>query len=323
MKAPGAATNLSVPRHHEWRRNRLIRVGIEDQMMISRRKVAGALGLALAGWRTNLVGQKNDLLLAKIDDVADRIQARLGVMVLDHDTGPKFERNADLLFPISSTFKAFAAAALLARVDAGKEQMNRRIRFSADSLVTYSPITELHVGDAGMTLEEICEAACTMSDNTAGNLLLQAMGGPSEFTGFMRSIGDNVTRLDRIETLLNEGAPGDPRDTTSPRAAASSLDKLLLGNVLTEVSRNTLTRWMLGNKVAGPLLRSAIPADWAIADRSGAGGHGSRSIIAAILPPRRKPVVVAIYMTETQASMNDRNAAIAELGKAIVTTIQH
>lgn len=288
---------------------------------MNRRKVAGALGLALVGWPAYLAGQENNALLAKVDDIAARLQARLGVVALDHETSRRFERNADLLFPLTSTFKAFAAAALLARVDAGREELSRRIRFSTDTLVTYSPITETRVGDAGMTLGEICEAACAVSDNTAGNLLLQAIGGPSGLTDFMRGVGDGVTRLDRVETILNEGTPGDPRDTTSPRAAVASLDKLLLGHVLSETSRGILKKWMLGNKVAGPLLRSGIPADWQIADRSGAGGHGSRAIIAAIWPPNRKPVVVAIFITETQASMDDRNAAVAELGKAMATTI--
>ncbi len=284
---------------------------------LTRRTVAGALGLPLAGWSAFSYAKENAPLSATIDALATRLPARLGVSLVDHQTGRTVERNADQLFPLTSTFKAFAAAALLARVDDGQEQLDRRIRFPAEALVTYSPVTESRAGDVGMTLREICEAACTMSDNTAGNLLLQAIGGPAGFTGFMRSIGDGVTRLDRVETVLNEGTPGDPRDTTSPRAAAASLDKLLLGNVLSDGSRETLRRWMLGNKVAAPLLRAGLPADWQVADRSGAGGHGSRAIIAVLWPPSAKPTVVAIYMTATDASMDDRNTAIADLGKAI------
>ncbi len=290
-------------------------------MIVGRRDVAKWLGLTFAGWPVGLLAQEGGPLLARADDVASRLNARLGLMVLDHDTGGNFERNADSLFPITSTFKAFAAAAVLSRVDAGKEDLSRRIRFAADEIVTYSPVTQPRVGGEGMTLAEICEAACSTSDNTAGNLMLQALDGPLGFTSFMRSIGDGVSRLDRIETALNEGTPGDARDTTSPRAAASSLSKLLFGDPLSLASRDILKRWMLGNRVAGNLLRSGLPSDWSIADRSGAGGHGSRSIIAAIWPPQRKPVVVAIYMTETTSSMEDRNAAISQLGAALATLV--
>ena len=288
--------------------------------MMSRRKVASAIGMAIAGCPGRLFGQEQLPLLAKIDELAVRLHARMGVMIIDCGTGRSFERNADQLFPVTSTFKAFAAAAVLARIDRGQDQLDRRIRFSSESIVTYSPITEARVGNGGMSLGEVCEAACTMSDNTAGNLVLQAIGGPSEFTRFMRSIGDGVTRLDRIETALNEGLPGDPRDTTSPRAAVTSLDKLLLRDILSDASRDMLKRWMVGNKVAGPLLRSGIPSDWIIADRSGAGGNGSRSIIAAMWRASRNPILAAIYITETQASMNDRNATIAEIGAAIAAT---
>src|SRR5690606_34544830 len=109
---------------------------------------------------------------------------------------------------------------------------------------------------------------------------------------------------------LNEGIPGDPRDTTSPAAIASVLEKMVLGNALSEQSRQQLTQWMLDNEIAGPLLRSGIPADWRIADRTGSGGHGTRAIIAVMWPPQRAPIVAAIFITATNASVDQRNEAI-------------
>jgi beta-lactamase class A len=160
-----------------------------------------------------------------------------------------------------------------------------------------------------------------MSDNTAANIVLKSLGGPEDFTAFIRSIGDEKTRLDRWETELNEATPGDPRDTTTPAAALKSLQKLVLGKALSETSRSQLERWMIGNKVGGPLLRASLPEDWKIGDRTGAGGHGSRSVVAVIWPPNRKAVVAAIYLTETEASMEERNQAIAEIGSVLVKAL--
>ena len=42
----------------------------------------------------------------------------------------------------------------------------------------------------------------TLSDNTAGNLLLDSLGGPSALTSYVRTLGDNVTRQDRREPAL-------------------------------------------------------------------------------------------------------------------------
>ena len=55
----------------------------------------------------------------------------------------------------------------------------------------------------------------------AANLLLPMVGGPEGLTAFMRAHGDSVTRLDRNEPALNENAPDDPRDTTTPAAMAA------------------------------------------------------------------------------------------------------
>jgi len=57
---------------------------------------------------------------------------------------------------------------------------------------------------------------------------------------FARSLGDTVTRLDRIETALNEALPGDPRDTMSPAAMVTNMRLLLVGDKLSPPSREQL-----------------------------------------------------------------------------------
>ncbi|KKA62692.1 putative beta-lactamase, partial [Escherichia coli 9.1649] len=171
-------------------------------------------------------------------------------------------------------------------------------------LVEYSPVTEKHLTD-GMTVRELCSAAITMSDNTAANLLLTTIGGPKELTAFLHNMGDHVTRLDRWEPELNEAIPNDERDTTMPVAMATTLRKLLTGELLTLASRQQLIDWMEADKVAGPLLRSALPAGWFIADKSGAGERGSRGIIAALGPDGKPSRIVVIYTTGSQATMDE------------------
>src|SRR5690606_8884523 len=147
------------------------------------------------------------------------------------------------------------------------------------------------------------------------------LGGPSAITAFVRSTGDDTTRLDRVEPDLNEGKPGDKRDTTTPRAMTQTMQRLLLGSALDPANQKQLTDWLIADEVGGPLLRAAIPVDWRLADRTGAGGFGTRGVVAVIGPPKKAPIVPAIYLTETAATMDQRNAAIADIGKAIVTEL--
>jgi len=281
---------------------------------------AAAIGI-LSGWAViPVITQGDDTLFKTFAEVETRLGGRVGAAILDTETGRQWAHRADERFPLMSTFKAFACAALLARADAGEETLERVVPVLETDLVTYSPVTEKRIGEE-MTLSELCQATMATSDNTAGNLVLESLGGPQGFTAFMRSIGDTETRLDRRETELNEARPGDPRDTTTPAAAAQALHDLILGDLLSERSRRQLEEWLVGNEVGGPLLRAGLPQGWRIGDRTGAGGNGSRAIIAVIRPPQRKPVVAAVYLTGTQASMDARNAAIADIGRTLAQAL--
>ncbi|MFZ2237164.1 MAG: class A beta-lactamase, partial [Dokdonella sp.] len=188
------------------------------------------------------------------DDLHSHLEAleraaggRLGVSIMDVDSGRRLAHRGDERFPMCSTFKWIAAALVLVRVDRGEERLDRRIAILKSELVPYSPATEKHVGGDGMSMAELCQAAVTLSDNAAANLILANVGGPSGFTRFVRSVGDTVTRLDRIEPDMSEGTPGDPRDTTSPIAMLETLRKLVLGDTLSMQSRGQLTAWLVAN----------------------------------------------------------------------------
>ena len=215
-----------------------------------------------------------------------------------------------------STFKVLAAAAILSRVDAGAERLDRPIPFTATDLVSYSPVTKAHAGTA-MTLGEICAAAITMSDNTAGNLMLANIGGPAAVTRFARALGDPVTRLDRVETALNEAAPGDSRDTTTPGAMANDLHMLVFGDVLVAASRAQLVAWLRATKTGDAKLRAGVPAGWSVGDKTGGGDHGTMGDIAVLWPPDHPPLVACVYMTGTSAGFDRCNAAIAAVGRLI------
>ncbi len=250
----------------------------------------------------------------------NRLDARIGVMARQVSSDWERTYRADERFPMCSTFKSLLCGAILARVDAGEEDLDNHVSFLAEDLVTYSPITERHVGE-GMSVGKLCEAAITRSDNTAGNLLLERIGGPAGLTAFLVGIGDSHSRLDRWETELNESIPGDHRDTTTPRSIASSLERLLFGEILRESSATTLRQWLVDDKMADGLLRAHLPAGWKIGDKTGAGEYGSRGIVGFLLNADDEAFVVAIYLTETESGISLRNEAISDIGRAIIREI--
>ncbi|ATR22172.1 Beta-lactamase [Roseomonas mucosa] len=274
---------------------------------------------AASGAGKGQAGAGFSALPAVFAGIERRVGGRLGVAVLDTATGQRAGHREAERFPLTSTFKLLAAAAVLSRVDAGQARLDQRIRYGREKLVAYSPETEKHAGEEGMTLAAICEAAVTLSDNTAGNLMLEQIGGPAGLTAWLRSIGDTVTRLDRWETALNEAEPGDPRDTTSPAAMLASLQRVTLGEALSVGGQAHLTGWLRANKTGDKRLRAGLPGGWQAGDKTGAGERGTNNDAGLLWPPGESaPILVAAYSTGGTAPSTERDAALAEVAAAIV-----
>ncbi|HEX4631633.1 MAG TPA: class A beta-lactamase [Chthoniobacterales bacterium] len=241
--------------------------------------------------------------------------SRLGVTASDLSTNRRVDYRADERFIMCSTFKVLAVAAVLKRADENKEKLDRFIGYGEAQLLEYAPVTRAHVNEGGMTLEALCAAAISLSDNTAANLLLETIGGPKGLTDFARSLGDDVTRLDRMEPELNRATPGDDRDTTAPAAMCKDLQRLLTSDVLSQKSRALLEGWMIGNETGSKMIRASVPADWRVGDKTGRSGNGASNDIAIIRPPTGGPLFLAIYVNAPSESSEGRDLLVADAAK--------
>jgi beta-lactamase class A len=283
--------------------------------MFNRREFLAVSALSLPGLLRAAPTRFNHLpsALAQLEQTNG---ARLGVAVLDTGSGERAYYRGDERFPMCSTFKFLLASAVLRRVDARQETLERTLAIPAKPLLFNSPLTDPYAGGT-MTVAALCQAALTRSDNTAANLLLETIGGPAGMTSFCRSIGDAVTRLDRTETSLNESLPGDPRDTTSPVAMADNLRSVLLGDILSPPSRDRLTRWMEACLTGLERLRAGLPKDWRAADKTGANGKDTSNDIAILWPAGKPPVIITAYITQCPGDESKRTAMLAEIGRLV------
>ncbi|WP_280190642.1 class A beta-lactamase [Delftia sp. PS-11] len=246
------------------------------------------------------------------------VGGRLGMAVADVASGSGIDYRGGERFPMCSTFKLLLAAQVLHRVQQGDERLSRRVHYASSQLVPYSPSSGPRAGDGGgMTVAQLCEAAVVLSDNTAANLLLDASGGPQALTQWLRDSGDEVTRLDRMEPELNEGLPGDPRDTTTPLAMAQSMQRLLLGSVIDGFGRALLLQWLVASRTGDRRLRAGLPADWRVGGKTGTGDKGiSNDAIVAWPAPHSAPLVVTGYLAQCPADAPVRDTILAAAGAA-------
>lgn len=258
---------------------------------------------------------------AALADVEREVGGRIGVFALDTGSGRAIGRRADERFAMCSTFKWLLAAAVLARVDRGELALDDRVPFTARDLLEHAPVTRARVAEGSMTVDALAESTVTVSDNTAANLLLARVGGPQGVTRFARGLGDGVTRLDRDEPGLNANDPGDPRDTTSPRAMVGLMRRVLAGDALLPGGRERLLGWMRACATGRERLRAGLPRDWVAGDKTGTGAHGAANDIAIAWPPDRAPILIAAFTSDSAADLAHFAAAHAAIARIVARTL--
>jgi beta-lactamase class A len=280
---------------------------------MNRRSFLAASGLCIAG--STFARDATESPFAGIEAV---LGGRVGVMAVDTGDGSVMSHRADERFAMCSTFKWVLAAFVLSQVEQDEMSLDERLSYGPDDLLAYAPVTGKYVDRGWLTANALCHATVTLSDNTAANLLLRRLGGPSELTAFLRQCGDDITRLDRYEPELNTNLPGDERDTTTPRAMAGTMQALLLGNeILTPESRSRLIGWLKETSTGLDRLRAGLPGDWTAGDKTGTGVSGAANDVAIAWPPGREPILIAAYLSDSDATAEALNTAHAAIARAV------
>jgi beta-lactamase class A len=285
------------------------------------------LSLVLAGVGTAATGTgiahsapDETTAAAALAQLEGTLPGRLGVATIDTATGAVLGYRADERFLLCSTAKTLVVAAVLQRSTTDPDLLGRVIDYQQSDVLDYAPVTAQHVGQ-GMTVDALCDAAITVSDNTAANLLVQLLGGPQAVTAFARSIGDDVTRIDRLEPDLNDASPGDLRDTSTPAQMAQNLRTLLVDGYLAEVPRQRLTALLKANTTGDKAIRAGVPRDWVVGDKTGSGSQGQSNDIAIAWPPGRPPVLIGVYTAPDDPHLPADRAhdVIAEAARLVTT----
>ena len=275
--------------------------------------LAGASGLARGvAWASS-----EDPFLA----IERRSGGQIGVAALNVRTGAALTYRSDERFAMCSTFKWLLGGLILQRVDRGIEDLERRLPFDSSDLVFHSPVTEAHADGRGMSVGDLCEATIKTSDNTAANILMETLGGPSGFTQSLREMGDRVTSLDRLEPYLNENAPGDLRDTTTPMAMANLMREILFGTRLSDGSKDMLHDWMIGASTGLDRLRAGFPEGWRGGDKTGTSSNRANNDVGFALPPAGfagDAIIIASYTNVPDPLDGAANAVHSEIARHVI-----
>ncbi len=230
-------------------------------------------------------------IAAKIGRIEGEFAVTVGAVAIG-ESGQVVEYNGEARMPYASTMKVFVAAALLASTPVEERETIVRWTQAQLDVAGYSPLTSEHLDD-GLTLDALAEAAVRDSDNTAANLVMESLDGPSGVQDFLRALGDPTTVVTEYEPELNAIVPGSDQNTSTPLALATNLKTIFEGDALEQGSRETLLDWMTGNATGDALIRAAAPSGWTVADKSGGAG-GVRNDVAVVTTESGEQIYIAI-----------------------------
>ncbi|WP_380178787.1 class A beta-lactamase [Kalamiella sp. sgz302252] len=286
--------------------------------------LAAALSPLATGFFPHLALAAPASLAQRLGHLERQANGRIGLALLDSGSGRSLHYRGDERFPLCSTFKVLAVAAILHR---RQPELQKRLYWRSEEELEWMPVTAGHRAE-GMTVAALCAAALQHSDNLAANLLLKELGGPAGLTAFLRQQGDNVTRLDRNEPTLNSAIPGDPRDSSTPLQMLHNLQQLSLGSdgkqglVLGAEQRNQLNQWLKGNTTGKKAIAAAVPATWLVGDKTGSGDYGTTNDVAVIWRPDASPLVLTLYFTQQDKAAKNRQEVLAQAAEIALEVLK-
>jgi beta-lactamase class A len=265
--------------------------------------------------------------------------------------GPQVLINADQGFPMGSTFKVAVAGTILSKVDAGQLSLDQQVPVPHAMMVESEGLAStFHYGSVSVSVRDLLELMLTVSDNTATDVLTKLAGGPAPVTAWVHRQGVQGLRIDRdtaglirdffhigpgsfpeaLEAAvkfdpkleergdkLNPPFDSDPRDTSTPRAMASLLERIFAGRALSPASTKLMTEIMERNTTGKARIRGRLPDGVTVAEKTGTIGSSLNDVGMVTLPENAGKILVAIFITRSKKPFEDRERAIADISRAL------
>jgi len=161
---------------------------------------------------------------------------------------------ADERFSICSTFKLLLVAAILHVAEAGRVSLATVLHYTqADMAPHAAPRRRPHE----------YRRTCRSRADDRRQRRRQPADPPPRRAGEGHRLdsrnGDKTPRVDRYETVLNVVSAGEPRDSTTPRATASTAAHVMSGKYLSSDDRARLRAWMIATEIGKFRLRAGLP----------------------------------------------------------------
>ena len=236
-----------------------------------------------------------------LDHLAETAAGVVGVSVVDLGSGRRWDVNGTTVFPQGSAIKIPLLIELFRRADARELALDDRVTLTAADRTGGSSLLQYFAdGGSAFSLHDLAVPMVVLSDNTATNMLIDAVG-LDRVNATMARLGFPNT-LFRRKMIRPEDQAGGRENVSTPREAADLMARLSRCDVpLTPASCAEVVRLLELPK--GGTFRAPIPAAVAVAWKP--GSLDGVSTAWGIVKLAGAPYAMAVMVTYGDGSAAD------------------
>jgi beta-lactamase class A len=227
--------------------------------------------------------------------------------------------------PMQSVFKFSVAVTALHLIEQGKLSLDQSIGFLPSDRIlphTHSPLQDKYPeANVNIPLRELLSLAVSQSDNVAADIVLRTIGGPAIVNSYMDSIGVSGFHLEDGEDGLARDVAAQYRDWFEPAGAIQLLRRISENSPITPEHTRMLLQWMQETPNGALRIKGKLPSGTIVMHKTGSSGTRegvtfATNDIGLITLPDGRRLAIAIFVTDSRAGDDARDAVIARIAKA-------
>jgi beta-lactamase class A len=228
--------------------------------------------------------------------------------------------------PMQSVFKLPLTMAILHMAETKGWSLDRQVRFAAADLLpegSYSPLQDKYPqAGVDVPLRELLRLAVSLSDNAAADVLLRLLGGPDVLTAYVASLGVSGFQQKDSEGGMHRDEQLQYRNWFEPAGAVQLLARLRDRPPLEAEHTKLLLGWMTGGPRGTQRIPRMLPPGTAVMHKTGTsdtvgGLTAATNDIGLIVLPDGRQLALAVFVTDSRADAETRDAVIARIAKKI------
>jgi beta-lactamase class A len=274
---------------------------------------------------TKSVSQNHDSLRVAVNRIAQEAKGIVCVSIENLETGDTLSVNGNYHCPMQSVFKFPIALAILNMVDKDTLSLQDKIDLSKEDLSdtsTMSPMRDKYLSkDTSLPLSELIRFMVSESDNIACDILLNKAGGPKQVEGFIHGLGIAGIAIAATEKEMHSNTSLQYQSWCEPKEMSHLLKLFYEGKCLSKTSTDYLRKIMEGTETGGKRIKGLLPAGTVVAHKTGSSmtenGLAAATNDAGIITlPNGNHLIITVFVTDSKADFDTREAVIAKIAKA-------